>query len=212
MRIAMCALAVVCGACGRPSAIETEGAKARMSAAEAAAGLAIEGATAAEARFPEMVHGQRARHGPRVSHAMVWLRAFDWSGVDLAGFPGGPAGALLAQAEMHERALASVGLVPLRGLGTNPGRPRGPYRHGVHVRCRHEGGGGGGYMLDLDAPRLAHYRVYRGSRSGAVLFARLEYDQASRRLEVEFAYADTTILGERYPEARASLEETVDVE
>jgi hypothetical protein len=180
----------------------------------ATAGIGIDGASLLTPRQSDEVHGVRSRSGAHVSNAVVPLRAFDWSHVNLARFEGGPVGALLSQAAVHERALAVVGLMPVHGYGVGKGleddRPR-PGVRSIHVTQRHEGGRGG-YSFDLDAPRLVYYRVYRGSGSGATLFTRLEYDQERRRLEVEFNYADTTILDQRYREVADEVEETVDRE
>jgi hypothetical protein len=210
MRNAPFALLLVLGGCGR-APVDATSVEARLDAVRAAIKLSIEGAQEFTPHFPPAVLGDGLRFGPRVTWIGMELRAFDWSGVDFSRFEGGPVGALVAQAQVWEQALAAVGLVPVRTSGASRGRVSEiPFAraHGVRVG----GGGGGGCLLDLDAPRLVHYRVYRGSKSGATLFIRQEYDQALRRLEVEFSYSDTTILGQDYPEARDVVEETVNVE
>ncbi len=77
-----------------------------------------------------------------------------------------------------------------------------PHRPTISVESFHQsdsGSGGGVGQVSLDRPKIVQERIYVVPRSGATLFVRSEYVQAERSLEVEFRYADRTILGVAYP-------------
>ena len=84
---------------------DAEDADRRMDAVREASAIGLPGAVnvtratprgIVSATLPREVFGERGQAGPLVSNVSIWRRAFDWTGVDLQGFAGGPAGALLA--------------------------------------------------------------------------------------------------------------------
>jgi hypothetical protein len=184
---------------------------------------------------PGSLHGDRSRTGNRINYMMTFVRAFDWKALPMDDARGGPMLHILAQAKLHERALAEVGFAPLRSRGgSRPERVnrtpveglsesqmpeipppisgkkfRGQVKLTVSHKCRN-GAGFGGYTIDLDDPIIVHYRVYADANSGAVVFVRMEYDDRTTVLTVEFSYADRTVNGTDYGDEAWSSWETIE--
>ena len=129
---------------------------------------------------------------------------------------------MLQQALLHEQVLAKAGFVPLQAYGAGEGMWREQARGGGGERTIHvdvnaadtwggtrSWGSGSGYLFDLDAPRLVHWRLYFIPDCGVTLGARMEYDQKQQVLLTEFCYSDRTVAGAEYPAGIASLTETI---
>jgi len=183
--------------------------------------------TALVAADSDGVQGERAASGPLVTYALTLRRRLDFAEIHTDDARGGPLAPLLRLAEAQERALEKGGFCPMaaewstrgstnRTRVENPdemvpllalqGRPLGdgapPHRRSVHVSYfeQHDSGGGsGGYLVDLNQPVIVHQRIYAVPQSGATLFVRNAYDQSTRIVNVEFAYADRTLFGVEYP-------------
>jgi hypothetical protein len=78
--------------------------------------------------------------------------------------------------------------------------PKGPRTAKVrHWSQSDSGGGSGGDLVNLFAPRIVHHRIYVIPKSGASLFVRNALDQAARTVEIELSYVDRTVFGVEVP-------------
>jgi hypothetical protein len=177
---------------------------------------------------PAETHGARSASGPLVTYALFMRRRLDCATVPVADKRGGPLEPLLELARAQERALAVAGFCPVSAEWSTTGRedrivvedptdpmgwgpdlvgaprPEGapPGRPTVHVsyaRQSDSGSGRGGCLVDLADPVIVHRRVYLVPQSGATLFVRNAYVQATRIIEVELSYSDRTLSGVEYP-------------
>jgi hypothetical protein len=201
---------------GAVSHIDTDEHNERLDAAMRAVRIGPPGALSVERLdlFPPVIHGIQSRSGSRISFAMVFQRCFDLSDLpSRTDEAGGVMAVLLESAEAHRRELASVGFAPIEGHGQSFGQREPHPDRSLHVTVveRGEGTSGrGGYLVNLNHPRLVHHRIYLHPQSGSTVFVRQDYDDETKRLFVELSYADQTILGQVYDDEPWELSETID--
>ena len=163
------------------------------------------------------IHSDQARSGSFVSHAVAYIREYDWSDVPVDAEAGGPMKPVLELARVQEARLAEAGFMPLDSDFYSIGSDS-KTRVNIHVSVRNQqrwgggsGSGSGGYSVDANAQRIVYWRTYVVPDSGASLGVRLEYDRPRQRLLAEVSYNDRTVLDAPYPQGAATLIETIDL-
>lgn len=194
-------------------------ADARRAVVKRASLATIAGSTMLETGGFSEIPGERRVSGDQVTALTIFRRRLDLDGVPMDDARGGPVRPLLALSDAQARILTDAGFQAVRGGWTATGNevkqplrdPDHPMpmsmpervlgatnRPSVKVRYAHRtdsGGGSGGFLIDLDAPRLTSYRMYLAPGTAATLFVRNDYDQATNTIYVEFSWSDRTQAG-----------------